>query len=131
VSLVLFQERRHIGMCEWRSKLDPDYRCKVPPGPGSKYCIFHEPGKKDIEKFKKKFYEQIDKEGPKEQRNPQYNFMGYVFPVGIATLGDREKDKVLLPHLIEGPIRCSEVTIKGHAEFLRLPLGDTFYSSTR
>jgi len=71
-------------MCKWRSELEEDYRCKVAPEPGSEYCIFHDPGEKDIERFKEQFYKQIGKVGGEDERNPQYDFTGYVFPLFVT-----------------------------------------------
>ena len=105
-------------MCEWRSRLDPQYHCKVPPEPGSDYCIFHEPGKKDTEGFKQRFYGQIDVVGPEEGRNPRYDFRGYVFPTGVITSGgSRENGELVLPKEISGDVVCYEATIKGDASF--------------
>ena len=67
-------------MCQWRSHLDPSYRCKVPAEPGSQYCILHEPGTKSIEAFREKLYEQIEGSGPDSERNPSFDFTGYTFP---------------------------------------------------
>jgi len=107
-------------MCEWRSELNPDYHCRVSPEPGSDYCIFHEPGEKDIGRFKQKFYEQIDGEGPEEARNPRYDFRGYFFPTGIvASGGSREAGQLILPEEIPGDLIGSEATIKGGADFSR------------
>lgn len=82
-------------MCEWKKgKVDwpriSVYRCKVLPEPGSRYCIFHEADKKDLEKFNKKCYEQIHEVGPEDERNPRYDFTGYVFPEGL-TVGKTER----------------------------------------
>lgn len=107
-------------MCEWRSSyLGSDYHCKVPVEPRSKYCIFHEPGSKDVERFANKFYEQIEKEGPRDQRNPQYDFTGYVFPgVGVRAGKSEEADNALiLPQEIRGNLLFIEATIDGDAYF--------------
>ncbi len=105
-------------MCKWRSALSPGYHCRVSPEPGSDYCIFHEPGKKDVQRFKQKFYEQIDGEGPEEARNPRYDFRGYFFPTGIvASGGSREAGRLILPKEIAGDLIGSEATIKGDADF--------------
>jgi len=105
-------------MCKWRSALNPDYHCRVSPEPGSDYCIFHEPGKKDVQRFKQKFYEQIDGDGPEEARNPRYDFRGYFFPTGIvAGGGSREAGKLILPKEIAGDLISTEATIKGDANF--------------
>ena len=71
-------------MCQWKSRflVRGQYRCKVSPEPGSRYCIFHKADSKDLkdlEKFNKKYYEQIDEVGPENERNPPYDFTGYVF----------------------------------------------------
>jgi len=107
-------------MCKWRSALNPDYHCRVSPEPGSDYCIFHEPGKKDVQRFKQKFYEQIDGDGPEEARNPRYDFWGYFFPTGIVASGgsgSREAGRLILPKEIAGDLIGSEATIKGDASF--------------
>jgi len=117
-------------MCEWRSALNPDYHCRVSPEPGSDYCIFHEPGEKDIGRFKQKFYEQIDGDGPEEARNPRYDFRGYFFPTGIvASGGSREAGKLILPKEIAGDLIGSEATIKGNANFMDATIeGDADFS---
>ena len=70
-----------MSMCKWRSDIDEDYRCRVAAEEGSTFCIFHEPGEKDVERFTKAFYSQIREEGRADERNPQYDFRGYVFPM--------------------------------------------------
>ena len=111
-------------MCEWRSELNPDYHCRVSPEPGSDYCIFHEPGEKDIGRFKQKFYEQLDGDGPEEARNPRYDFRGYFFPTGIvASGGSREAGQLILSKEIAGDLIGSEATIKGGADFSRATIG--------
>jgi len=105
-------------MCKWRSALNPDYHCRVSAEPGSDYCIFHEPGEKDVQRFKQKFYEQIDGDGPEEARNPRYDFRGYFFPTGIvASGGSREAGQLILPKEIAGDLIGGEATIKGDANF--------------
>jgi len=120
-------------MCEWRSELNPDYHCRVSPEPGSDYCIFHEPGEKDIGRFKQKFYEQIDGEGPEEARNPRYDFRGYFFPTGIlASGGSREAGQLIVPKEIAGDLIGSEATIKGNAHFSHTTIegGAHFWGAT-
>jgi len=73
-------------MCQWQSKLDPSHVCKVPPEPGSEFCIFHKPGEKDLEAFKERLKQQIKGEGPSDARNSPYDFAGYIFP-GDVVLG--------------------------------------------
>jgi len=102
-------------MCEWRSRLDEKYRCKVPAEEGSKFCIFHEPGEKDIERFKQAFYSQIGEEGPADERNAQYEFTGYVFPTGLAVHSG--KAELILPREISGALIVAESTIEGDANF--------------
>jgi len=99
-------------MCEWRSKLDDDYRCEVPAEPGSQHCIFHAAGEKDVERFKDEFYRQILEEGPEKVRNPQYDFTGYRFPTGIAVGADIDIDEVLFPQEIEGSLIFQETIFK-------------------
>ncbi len=109
------------AMCEWRSELDEDYRCKVPPEPGSKFCIFHEPGEKDIERFKQAFYSQIREEGSPDEGNPKYDFRGYVFPMGLTVLSG--EGGLVLPGEISGVLIMVESTIKGHANFWDATIG--------
>jgi len=120
-------------MCKWRSELNPDYHCRVSPEPGSDYCIFHEPGEKDIGRFKQKFYEQLDGDGPEEARNPRYDFRGYFFPTGIlASGGSREAGQLILPKEIAGDLIGSEATIKGNAHFSHATIegGAHFWGAT-
>jgi hypothetical protein len=116
-------------MCDWQSKSDPLYRCKVPAEGDSNYCIFHqEVEDKDISKFKVKFYEQINEVGPERVRNRRYNFQGYVFPAGLVLYADpggmyadeharRVEKLLLLPKEIDGPLVLTQATIKGPAHF--------------
>ncbi len=104
-----------MSKCEWRSYLDEDYCCRVAAEEGSKFCIFHEPGKKDIEPFKQAFYLQIREERPGDERNAQYDFRGYVFPTGLTV--HEEKAGLILPKEIIGPLIMVESTIKGDAKF--------------
>jgi len=107
-------------------------RCKVSREPGSQYCIFHEPGRKDIKRFKERFYKQIDEAGSEEERNPRYDFTGYVFPMGIrATAGDRKTSAdVILPQKIVGDLVCAETVIKGDVNFANAKIkGDVIFSS--
>ena len=103
-----------MSKCEWRSYRDEDYRCRVAAEEGSKFCIFHEPGEKDIERFKQAFYSQIREEGPAE-RNAHYDFRGYVFPTGL-TVHPTEAE-LLLPGVIGGTLIMAESTIEGDADF--------------
>lgn len=107
-------------MCEWESKADwaSVYRCKVPPEPGSRYCIFHESDEKDVEKFNKKFYEQIDEVGPANERNPRYDFTGYVFPEGL-TVGQTERAGILVavPKEIPSGASFEEAVFGGIVDF--------------
>ena len=105
-------------MCEWRSKFKPDYQCKAPTEPGSKYCIFHEPGEKDIEKFKEKLYEQIDQPGLHGANNHQFDFRGYVFPVAVVACGgSRERQGLVLPKEIPERLNCQEVVARERMDF--------------
>lgn len=110
-------------MCEWRGKVDwrriSVYRCKVLPEPGSSYCVFHEPDEKDLEKFNKKFYEQIDEIGPEDQRNPRYDFTGYVFPEGLIVGGTERRAisrPVVLPDEIPPEAGFEEAVFGGGVE---------------
>jgi len=113
-------------MCEWRSENNPHYRCRVPPRHGSAYCIFHEPGPKDIERFKAKFYEQIDQVGPEHQRNPKYEFVGYSIPLPIRARAEgasREVNELILPWKLEEGLLCPEARIKGNIWLERAAIG--------
>ena len=101
--------------CEWRSDWDEDYRCRVAAEKGSKFCIFHEPGEKDIQRFKQAFYSQIREEGSADERNEQYDFRGYVFPTGLTVRG--EEAELILPREIRGSLIMVESTIEGNADF--------------
>ena|GEM_PF-2474756 len=115
-----------MSMCEWRSDWDKNYRCRVAAEEGSRFCIFHEPGKKDIERFKQAFYSQIREEGLPDERNPKYDFRGYVFPTGLAVQG--EKAELILPREIRGDLIMAESAIKGHALFDDATIeGDAFF----
>lgn len=106
-------------MCKWQSQLDCGYHCNVPAVPGSDFCTFHEPAKKDVAKFKDMLYRQIDEEGPKDERNHRFDFRGYVFPVGIAATAEKrdEESDVILPCRLTGDLILAEAQISGNAYF--------------
>ena len=104
-----------MSKCEWGSGWDKEYHCKVAAEEGSKFCIFHEPGKKDIERFKQAFYSQIREEGLADERNPQYDFRGYIFPTGLTVHG--REPELILPREIGGALIMAESTIEGYAGF--------------
>jgi uncharacterized protein YjbI with pentapeptide repeats len=69
-------EPQQRGRCQYRSKIDPTYKCNEPTEPTRDFCIFHDPDPtKDKEKFKSRLKAQVDNRG----RN-QYSFVGYHFP---------------------------------------------------
>jgi len=115
-------------MCEWRSELDLNYRCGVPAEPGSKYCIFHALGQKDIDKFKERLYEQINEDGRYHAGNQKYNFRGYSFPIGMEVGGSPTvSDRFCLPAVIDQELTLAEakvpegtnlrgIEVKGHLE---------------
>jgi len=120
-------------MCKWRSELEEDYRCKVAPEPGSEFCIFHDPGEKDIERFKEEFYKQIGEIGAEDERNPQYDFTGYIFPLfvtfgqGVPTpecvvfpkqLGLKSEEVVFLSATFEKKADFSGATFRGNVSFV-------------
>ena len=71
-------------MCDWRSKIGPQrHTCSMPPIDGSSLCIFHAPEPKNRDIFLRRFDEQISREGPEDEMNPQFDFTGYVFPPGL------------------------------------------------
>jgi len=118
-------------MCEWRSKFNPNYRCRVKPLKNSRYCIFHEPDleKKDVESFKRELYNQINEIGPENGRNPRYDFRGYVFPPGIAVcccyVGEGcvtiprkiDGDLIFAEAVVEGEVCLERINVKGVATF--------------
>jgi len=104
-----------MSKCEWRSDWDKDYRCRVAVEEGSKFCIFHEPGEKNIERFKQAFYSQIREKGMDYERNAQYDFTGYVFPTGLTVQG--EEAELNLPWEISWGLIMAESTIEGNADF--------------
>jgi len=109
-------------MCEWKSRflVKGQYRCKVAPEPESRYCVFHKPDEKDLEEFRKKFYEQIDEIGPEDERNPRYDFTGCVFPEEL-TVGKTEwragNRSVVLPMEIPPGARFDEAVFERDANF--------------
>lgn len=115
-----------MSKCEWHSVWDADSRCKVPAEKASKFCIFHEPGEKDIERFKQAFYPQIREEGPADERNAQYDFTGYVFPTGLTVQG--EEGELILPREISGDLIMAEAEIEGYAFFRDATIeGDAYF----
>jgi len=128
--MVAVQPGKLMSKCEWRSERDEDYRCRVAAEEGSTFCIFHQPGEKDIERFKQAFYSQIREEGPADERNSQYDFRGYVFPTDL-TVQEGEETDVILPGQISGDLIIGESTIEGHAFFWNATIkGNAFFEGT-
>jgi len=71
-------------VCEWESRHDKNYSCQLLSEPGSRSCIFHTSGNKDPDRFAAELERQLHESGESPERNPRYNFRGYVFPGGIA-----------------------------------------------
>ncbi len=90
--------------------------CKVPAEADSKFCIFHAPSPKDIEKFQQALTSQIDEEGPEDDRNVRYSFAWYVFPASITTNAS-QMVAIQLPQTIEGDAWFDDAKIEGHASF--------------
>ncbi len=90
--------------------------CNVPVEAGSKFCIFHSPSPKDLEKFKSALSDQLNEVGLAEDRNGRYSFTGYVFPTTIAVSGS-PIDRILLPQTIEGDAEFDGAQIEGDALF--------------
>lgn len=119
-------------VCAWRSRLESDYRCVMEALPGSRFCIFHEPGEKDVEEFARQLYAQIDEEGSTESRNSRYNFRGYVFPIGVGVGDERKPGKIVLPRHIETSCILSEATIRGDVNFQRAEIrGGVNFTDTK
>jgi len=123
--MVAFQSGKLMSKCEWRSYWDEDYRCRAAAEEGSKFCIFHEPGEKDIERFKQAFYSQIREKGPADERNPKYDFRGYVFPTGLTVQG--EEAELILPREIGETLIMLDSTIEGDADFTGAKIGGTAF----
>ena len=124
--VVAIQPGKLMSKCKWQSYSNKNYRCKVPAEEGSEFCIFHEPGEKDIERFKEKFYEQIDQAGPEDQRNPKYEFVGYSIPLAIRARAEgasREVNELVLPLRIEEGLLWPEARIKGNICLERAAIG--------
>lgn len=104
-------------MCKWQDIFDETYHCRVPAEEGSAFCIFHEPGEKDVDQFKKSFYEQIKEVGAKDKRNGKYDFTGYVFPAGIGTASVtvrwRTHVGLTLPSRIDQDVSFTSAKVKG------------------
>ena len=102
-------------------------KCRVPTEGGSELCIFHSPGAKDLEEFKRTLSAQINEVDPAEDRNRRYWFEGYVFPTHVL-VGDSQKEWIELSQTIEEDasfrdatfeegVSFDDVTFKGNAEF--------------
>jgi len=84
--------------------------CKLIAEEGSDLCILHQPTPKDVERFKAVLYAQLDEEGPEDERNRQFWFEQYVFPVRLVVWearGEASDDTIALPACLN------------HASFLR------------
>ncbi|MCK4393427.1 hypothetical protein KAX17_11030 [Candidatus Bipolaricaulota bacterium] len=106
-------------MCEWQSEVDPSYRCRVPPEPGSNYCILHEPGAKNVARFNDAIGVQIASLGSASSRNPRFSFAGYVFPKGVFASNKWatwQRAEACIPDVLANP-DFSETTIFGEAFF--------------
>jgi len=106
-----------MSKCEWQDIFDSSYHCQVPAEQDSKFCIFHEPGEKDVERFKQKFDEQISEKGPKDQRNSRFDFTGYIFPVGLGTasvtVNYRSHVELMLPSRIDHHLSLAGAKVMG------------------
>jgi len=93
-------------MCEWRSKQFSRYVCKVDPLPQSHHCIFHHSGEKDVSEFVSEL--------TKQMARGNYNFTGYVFPIGITNTqrGTSIQQGVRLPDEIP-ELSLFEATVHG------------------
>jgi len=93
--------------------------CRVPVEDGSEFCIFHDRGSKDLEKFQQALNDQINEVGPEEDRNGRCFFIGYVFPTGIVagSRGWSQEPLIELPAKMEEGAWFDDATIKGNAWF--------------
>ena len=85
--------------------------CKLEAEDSSEFCIFHSPNPKDSEKFKQALNDQINREGPEENRNERNWFTGYVFPA------DTEVRSVFGDATFEGGAWFNDATFEGGAWF--------------
>lgn len=72
--------------CQYKSQLDPDYKCNETPLETSPegYCIFHDRNPdKDEKEFKSKLIEQLEGHGG----NDRFSFVGYCFSKGWGAWG--------------------------------------------
>ncbi len=101
--------------CQFKSKLDPDYKCPEPPLEESEkgYCVFHEPKKdKDIEKFN---------EGIKHKlKQKDYNFLGYWFPGGFLPVESIVMDATacFVDCIFKGNVYFKGAIFAGWADFV-------------
>ncbi len=113
-------------MCQWRSKLDPSHVCRVPPEPGSEFCIFHKPGEKDLEAFKERLKQQIKGERPPEERNSPYDFAGYIFPRDVVLGSSNLSEKTFaIDSLNTETVDFNECQIAGDFKVTLKELGKT------
>ncbi len=119
--------------CTWQSRLLQDYQCRHPAEPGRAYCILHERGQKDAEKFIMALLEQVGEEGP-PQRNPRFDFSGYAFPSIFTANGSGPSAswRTVLPHVVPGDLRCPEATFNGGVDLSRIEVqGNAVFDGAR
>jgi len=110
-------------MCKWESEIDKSYKCRVPSLPGSDFCIFHEPGKKECALFQEELQKQLQGHGTDEEVNEHFDFTGYVFPTSTfvedtskseTQSGESETDRsVLLPQIYQERVSFREAVFMG------------------
>ena len=101
--------------------------CRAPVEPGGEYCIFHEPGPKDLEAFQNALNDQI--KGAGGTGGHPFNFKGYVFPASIEVQPIvRMQPWVQLPteffgdvcfdnSIIEGSVSLNSIVVEGGISF--------------
>ena len=92
-----------------------DYKCKQKLH-DKEHCIFHSLDKKGkIEKFRKDFWEEFDRQKKEEV---EYNFTGFVFPEDISFQGKKfEKDVNFSDAQFSGQADFRDAQFSGEADF--------------
>lgn len=106
-------------MCEWRSDLNPEYRCKKPALEESGRCIFHLPMPKDAKQFDAALQQQIRSSVSLDTENSPFDFTGYIFPSGLYGMARGEVSRFgsSIPSVIQGGLVCVEAIFSGNVCF--------------
>jgi len=105
-------------MCEWRSTINPDYRCTQPAESGSRFCIFHEPGPKDCEDFARRFAEYVGT--ALSESSKELDLRGFVFPILLRSCEEGSVEQACLPETVDRNLVLDEAQCQRAVVFTEL-----------